>query len=296
MTGSPRIEVTHFSDPGCPWAYSASPALAVLRWRYGTQLDWRLVTIGLTESGRVYEERGYTPARAALGYRRFRRFGMPFAVAPRARMLGTGRACRVLVAVRLSDPALEWPAFRALQFAWFNTTLLLDEPDGIAEALGRVDGLDIAAVIEASRHDEVEAVYQADRVEARTAAGSPTEFQGKSAASDGPVRYTAPSLIFTGGGRTLEGGGFQPVEAYDVLLANLDPELSREAPPKDVGDLLDRFPEGLTTQEVAAVLTEGNDAPDRAAAEVTLIELAARNEVERLALGDDALWRSRRSS
>ena len=34
-----KVEVTHFSDPGCPWAYSASPALAVLRWRYGDR--WR---------------------------------------------------------------------------------------------------------------------------------------------------------------------------------------------------------------------------------------------------------------
>ncbi|MGA7705519.1 MAG: DsbA family protein [Solirubrobacteraceae bacterium] len=40
------IEVTHFTDPGCPWAYSASPALAVLQWRYGVQLRWRLVTLG----------------------------------------------------------------------------------------------------------------------------------------------------------------------------------------------------------------------------------------------------------
>ena len=43
------IRVTHFTDPGCPWAYSAAPALAALRWRYGDQLDWDLVTIGLTE-------------------------------------------------------------------------------------------------------------------------------------------------------------------------------------------------------------------------------------------------------
>jgi len=27
------IEVTHYSDPGCPWAYSAAPALTALRWR-----------------------------------------------------------------------------------------------------------------------------------------------------------------------------------------------------------------------------------------------------------------------
>ena len=43
------ITVTHYTDPGCPFAYSASPALTVLQWRYGEQLDWRLVTIGLSE-------------------------------------------------------------------------------------------------------------------------------------------------------------------------------------------------------------------------------------------------------
>lgn len=85
------IEVTHFTDPGCPWAYSASPALAVLHWRYGTQLRWRLVTIGLTESAEQYTNRGYTPVRAAHGYMRFRRFGMPFATAPRARITATAR-------------------------------------------------------------------------------------------------------------------------------------------------------------------------------------------------------------
>lgn len=52
------ISTTLHSDPGCPWAYSAIPALTVLRWRYADQLDWRLITIGLTESGRQYEDRG----------------------------------------------------------------------------------------------------------------------------------------------------------------------------------------------------------------------------------------------
>ena len=110
------IEVTHFTDPGCPWAYSASPALAVLHWRYGAQLRWRLVTIGLTESAEQYTSRGYTPVRAAHGYMRFRRFGMPFATAPRARITATARMCRTIVATRLLDPEREYAVFRALQF------------------------------------------------------------------------------------------------------------------------------------------------------------------------------------
>src|SRR5438445_11489130 len=111
-----EISVTHFTDPGCPWAYSASPALAVLRWRYGDGLDWRLVTIGLTEDAEAYVRRGYTPARSATGYLKFdRRFGLPFGHEPRPRMVATGRACRAIVATRLRHPGREWAALRALQ-------------------------------------------------------------------------------------------------------------------------------------------------------------------------------------
>ena len=137
--------------------------------------------------------------------------------------------------------------------------------------------------------------YEADRALARQAAGGPTEFQGKAAQSDGPVRYTAPSVIFASqaDGRSLEAGGFQPLEAYDVVIANLDVTLERTAPPTDPLPALERFPYGLTTQEVAAIMAAGLTAPDRAAAETALIELAAAGEARRVAIGDDALWRAR---
>ncbi len=286
-----RIRVDCFSDPGCPWGYSANPALAVLRWRYGNQLDWRFVAIGLTESGRQYEDRGYTPLMMAHGNRSFRRFGMPFAIQPRDRVLGTGRACRAIIATRHAAPEREWAVYRALQFAWFNTTLTLDEDEGIAAALRSVADLDVPAVMASIDSDSVQTAYEADRAEARRAAGSPTEFQGKAARTDGPVRYTAPSLVFSKDGRRLEAGGFQPVEAYDVLIANVDPTLTRRGPVEDVADALDFFPDGLTTQEVAELMRAGNDPVDRNAAEAALVELAAAGGVTRTTLGDDALWR-----
>jgi 2-hydroxychromene-2-carboxylate isomerase len=284
------IAVTHFSDPGCPWAYSASPAHAVLSWRFGDQLAWRLVTIGLTEQADQYVRRGYTPGGSARGYLRFRRRGMPFATQPRARVSATGLACRVIVATRLRSPELEHAVFRALQFGWFTTPLVLDDPDDVAKALERVDGLDVAGVVAAIDDPAVERAYQADRAEARTAAGSPTEAQGKAAQTDGDVRYTAPSLIFERDGRRLEAGGFQPVEAYDVLLANLDPTLERRAPAEDPLDALCGFPYGLTTYEVAAIMTERNETPDPVAAEAALIDRVADGRVIRQPLGDGALW------
>jgi 2-hydroxychromene-2-carboxylate isomerase len=284
------IEVTYYSDPGCPWAYSACPALAVLGWRYGDQLAWRLVTIGLTERAEQYVERGYTPARSARAYLAFRRYGMPFATEPRARVVATSRACRAIVATRLTFPGREFDVFRALQFAWFTTSLLLDEDEQIAVALRCVPGLDVDAVLARLDDAEVMESYESDRKAARTAGGSPTEFQGKAARTDGPVRYTAPSVVFSRGGSRLEAGGFQTIEAYDVLVANLDPTLERAGPPDDALPVLQRFPPGLTTQEVAAVMARGNDAPDRAGAEAALIELVGAAHATRTPLGDDALW------
>ncbi|MBA3329071.1 MAG: DsbA family protein [Solirubrobacterales bacterium] len=284
------IEVTHFSDPGCPWAYSAAPHFAALRWRYGEQLRWRLVLIVLTEQARQYVERGYTPQRQAVGYRRFRDRGMPFATAPRERIAATAVACRAIIATRLSDPVREWEAFRALQFAWFTTTLVLDEPDAVAAALQRVAGLDVGRVMGMLDAPEVGAAYDEDRRLARTAAGSPTEFQGKSANTDGAVRFTAPSLVFAAAGRTLEAGGFQSLGAYDVCVANLDTSLARREAPEDVVDVLAALPEGLTTREVAACLAPDKSAPDDAAAEDRLIAAVAEGRATRETLGSGALW------
>jgi predicted DsbA family dithiol-disulfide isomerase len=289
------ISSTLYSDPACPWAYSESPALRVLEWRYGDQLDWRLVVIGLAENASRYEAIGYTPLRGALGQLSFRRYGMPFAPAPKERMSATARACRAVVAARLTQPGSEWRVFRALQLANFTTPLVLDDDAQLAEVLRGVPGLDAAAVIAALDDPAVTEAYEHDKAQARTAAGTPSELQGKTANSDGPVRYTAPSVVFESAGRRLEAGGFQPVEAYDVLVANLEPAIERRPAPDTPAPLLEYFPDGVTTQEVAAMLTDGNDAPDRVAAERALLELVAAGEAERVPLGDDALWRPARA-
>lgn len=285
-----KISITHFSDPGCPFAYSAAPALAVLRWRYGSQLDWRLVTIGLSEDASRYEELGYTPTRMALGNLHFRRHGMPFALEPRSRSTATARACRAIVATRLNEPGREYDVHRALQFAWFTSTLLLDEDADIAQALAPVLDLDVAKIVAAIDDEATLAGYEADKLQTRQAADSPTEFQGKARQSDGPVRYSAPSVIFEHDGTRLEAGGFQTIEAYDVLIANLDPTLAREAPAEDALEVLERFPEGVVSQEVAAIVAQNNQPPDRVAAERALIELAGAGRARRTPLGDDALW------
>jgi 2-hydroxychromene-2-carboxylate isomerase len=290
----PSLHVTHYSDPHCPWAWSASPALSTLQWRYGAQLEWRHVMIGLTESRDVYASRGYSPTRSSLGYRSFRNRGMPFSTQPREHLSGTWAACRVVVATRRLAPERELAVFRALQFAQFTSTLDLEDPAGQREAIAWVPGIDADAIVAAAADPETESLFAADRDEARSASGSPTEFQGKAAkySSDNDrVRYTAPSLRFTTpDARTLEAGGFQPIEAYDVLIANLDTDLERRAPAQSAAEILPEFADGLSTAEVALIMTPNNGAPDLGAAEDSLIELTGSGDAVRVPFGHDALW------
>ena len=285
-----RISVTHFTDPGCPFAYSAAPALTTLQWRYGDQLDWRHVMIGLTEERRQYEERGYTPLRMAIGNQQFRRYGMPFGRTPKPAVAATSRACRAVVAVRQSSPELSFSLFRALQRVQFTTPLPLDEDDALRLAADSVPGVDADEMLALVDSPAVRDAYDADRREARTAEAGPTDFQGKTANTDGAVRFTAPSLILEHEGRVLEAGGFQSLEVYDVLIANLSPSLVRREAPADAAELLDAFPYGLTTREVALTLAGTSDAADDAQAEAALAELAATGDVVAQPVGDGTLW------
>jgi hypothetical protein len=179
---------------------------------------------------------------------------------------------------------------RALQLANFTTTMLLDEDRDLTAALRGVPGVDGDALVARIDAPDVVGAYERDREEARSAAGSAAELQGKTATTDGPVRFTAPSLVLGLDGSRLVAGGWQPLPAYDVLVANLDPSLRREPPPDGPAPLLERFPEGLTTQEVAVLLARGNDDPDRAAAERALQELTAAGGAARVPMANDALW------
>jgi protein-disulfide isomerase-like protein with CxxC motif len=287
------IATTLFIDPACPWGYSATPALRVLRWRYGTQLDWRLVMIGLTETTDQYAKRGFTAVRMAKGLPSFRRYGMPFAAEPKERLSATARGCRAVVAARLTTPGSEWKALRALQLANFTTPLLLDDDESISAVVAAATSIPAATILGLLDDPNVSEAYERDRAEARTATGSPAELQGTTATTDqGIVRYTAPSVIFERGSTTLVAGGMQPIEAYDILIANIDPTLQRRAPADHAAELFEAFPEGLTTGEVAVLLARSNQLPDIAAAELQLIDLAAEGRVTRIGLGDGALWTS----
>jgi protein-disulfide isomerase-like protein with CxxC motif len=289
-----QITAWHFSDPACPWAYSSRPAIARLRWRFGDQLDWRLVMIGLSESADRYEEMGFTAGRMAAGMRSFeQRFGMPFGAGVKPRLAASSRACRAVIAAREESMDLGYAALRAIQLMQFTTSGLLDDDDDLRGALETVDGLDAAAVVARIDDPEIVTIYDEDKARTRSADGRPTHVQNRHSESDGPVRYTAPTVIFEmPDGRWLEVGGFQPFESYDNALANLDPALERRPAPERAADAVLAFPIGLTTAEVAAIM-RGSDtsAEDIPGAERELIAAVDDGELVGIPAGTDALWR-----
>src|ERR1700755_2786810 len=84
-----RVQVTHVTDPLCPWAYSFEPVLRTLEARYGDQLEFRTVLIGLVETVAESVARGSSPEGRALSALRFRRFGMPITPHIRERVIAS---------------------------------------------------------------------------------------------------------------------------------------------------------------------------------------------------------------
>ncbi len=289
-TGSSlRVTVTHVTDYACPWAYSFEPAMRAVEARYGDQLELRTVVIGLSNDPEALVARGFSPERMALVSLHFGRLGMPFTPHVRERVTVSEPACRLIKAAGLQGLEYEEAVTRALRFAQFNSPLLLDEVTSLEALCESVEGLDVARTLSDLESPAVEQAYRADFEQARTPAPLAVALH-RTANSDGRDRYTAPSLILEAAdGRTSVVPGFQPFEAIDVALMNLEPELTRLAVP-ELEELLALYPGGLTSQEVARVLADTTDVPDRAGAEAALTHLVATGSARRTPLGDDALW------
>src|SRR5438270_12935867 len=101
----PDVKITEFTDPGCPWAYSAEPFRRRLEWLYDDQVEWEARMVVLAQAPDEYLERGFTPDKQAQAFKRISRdHGMPINTHERPRMAATAPACRAVVATRLYAP------------------------------------------------------------------------------------------------------------------------------------------------------------------------------------------------
>ena len=250
------VDVVHYTDAGCPWCYSAEPVRIALEERYGEQLRWRNVQVGLHESGDTMRQRGYTTAGLAESYRIIHeRHGMPFCVSERPRLTGTWAGARAVKAAEMQGATAGDGLLRRLRLAWFVEVALVDEPEELRRLAEDVAGLDLERFDEDVAAQSAAAAFARDRDEARRpdpvakALEKTAHPQREEAA-----RYTTPSYVFSVDGRAASVPGFQPREAYEVVLQNLAPSLERR-PEADAAAFLGGRPgEPYATVEVAAAI------------------------------------------
>jgi predicted DsbA family dithiol-disulfide isomerase len=246
--------ITEYTDPGCPWAYSAEPFRRRLSWLYGERLEWRTRLVGLAESPDEYTDRGFTPERQAQAFATIaREHRMPIDTEQRPRMAATVPACRAVVAARLRAPGHERRLLRRLRVRHFSGELL-DEPQTIAGA-ARDAGLDPAQLEVWMREEEVEAALREDMAAAREPIPAARVLDHKLANWSGGRRYTCPSyeIVRVSDGVRIAVPGFQPWAVYDVVTANLVPGVDRREPPGSVEEVLAWTGTPLATKEVAVV-------------------------------------------
>ena len=249
-----QVCITEYTDPGCPWAYSAEPFRRRLDWLYGEQLEWHVCMVGLSASPDDYLEKGFTPERQAQSFERIAKdHGMPIDTSERPRMAATLPACRAVVAARLHAPERERMLLRRLRVRNFSGELL-DEPETIAGAAEDA-GLDPEQLDGWVAGEDVEEALRDDMARAREPIPAARVLDEKLANWSGGRRYTCPSyeIVRESDGVRIAVPGFQPFGVYDVVLANLVPDVPRRDPAESAEEVLEWTGTPLATKEVAVV-------------------------------------------
>ena len=274
------LQISLFTDPGCPWAFSAEPFRRKIEWLYGDHAAWELVMVGLSEDPAELEAKGVTTAMMAAGGAMIAKaHGMPIDTTERERLSATLPACRAVVAARLNTPGHQQTLLRAIQVRGFAGEMI-DEPATIAAAAADAE-IDAHDLEQWSMEPETLEALASDMARARNPLPAALVLHERLADWEGGRRYTCPSYeIRVDGSEPIAIPGFQPWPAYDVALANLAPDAPRREDPESVSEVLEWAAEPLATREVAVVMGIEHDQ-----AATDLAEVAERRDV-----GADAYW------
>lgn len=275
------VHITEFTDPGCPWAYSAEPFKRRLNWLYGDRIEWDVRLVVLAESPSEYEDGGFDTGKQSAAFKKIsREHGMPIDTRERPRMAATLPSCLAVVAARREAPELMPRLLRRLRIRHFAGELLDEQAtiDGAA-----VDaGLDAAELKEWMAQPETEPELREDMELARGPMPAARVLDHKLANWSGGRRYTCPSyeIVRREDGVRIAVPGFQPFGVYDVITANLVPGLDRREDPDSVEEVLEWCATPVATQEVAVICGISHD--------------EAREQLGRVAdeehLGYDGFW------
>jgi len=281
MSPAPDVTITEYTDPSCPWAWSAEPFRRHLQWLYGDELRWERRMVVLADDPQEYLDKGFTPEKQSSEFAKLARdHGMPIDTSLRERMAASAVACRAVVAARLHAPRAEDALLRAFRVRHFAGELI-DEPATVAGAATDA-GLDSGELDDWMRGDDVASALDADRAAAREPSCAARVLDDKLANWSGGRRYTCPSyeIARADNGVRIAVPGFQPFAAYDIVLANLVPGSERRDEPGSALEVLRWAGEPLATREVAVVCQIGH-----AEAREALGRVATERH-----LGADGLW------
>jgi predicted DsbA family dithiol-disulfide isomerase len=275
------VHITEFTDPACPWAFSAEPFRHRIDWLYEGWIEWEPRMVVLADTAADQEAKGFTTEKLADAYQRISHdHRMPIDTRERPYVAGSRDACKAVVATRLHGDYVQMrKMLRELRIRNFAGEML-DDPatiEGAAMAAGVADELE-GWLADPAAEEEL----KRDAAEAREPSPAARVLDHKLANWSGGRRYTCPSYEITRveDGVRIAVPGFQPFAVYDAILANLVPGLDRREPPTSVADVLAWKGIPLSTQEVAIVCDIPFD--------------AAREELGRVAtqdyVGADGFW------
>ncbi|HEY4098006.1 MAG TPA: DsbA family protein [Baekduia sp.] len=248
------VTITEFTDPACPFAFSAEPFRWKLDWLYGDKIAWDVKLVGLSDDPGALAAKGFTPEMLANGMKRIaEEHHMPIDTRPPERMAASVPACLAVVAARLHAPEQMRALLRALRVRTFSGAIL-DAQETI-DGAARDAGIDPAALAGWMAGEDVRAALDEDMAAAREPSAAALALDARLADWSGGRRYTCPSYEMerVADGLELSAPGFQPWRVYDVISANLMPGVARRAVPETVAEVLAWAGTPLASEEVAVI-------------------------------------------
>lgn len=267
---TPKVVVTHYTDPWSVWCWAIEPQLLRLRERHATRIEfqWRIGAILETPVPKEFPREGIV----RMFHAAKRQSGMPLDadLVLKVHSGTTVRAGVALKAVGLVDPPKFERYLRLLREASQVDARDIEALE-VQEDLAKEAGVDVSAFREAIESEEATREFYGDQTEARVRGitGFPT------------VTFRGPR------GTEVAVSGFQPTEAFEEALARATGATPISDPAPELTDLLRRRGP-LATAEISEVYDDLDDVMT-----VRLLALENEGRVQRVERSGGLFWSAR---
>ncbi len=191
------VQVRFYTDPACPWSWSAEPALRQLMWEFDGELEFAWVMGGLTRS---YEDANLLEV-ASQWLEDTAAGGMP--TDPRIwsqnPLTSSYPACEAVEAAKEQGWQAAYRYLRTLREGIMFERRKLDHPDALIDAAGRA-AIDRARFERDLRSDGSTEAFETDLEEVRDPPQEARDADAVHRSAKGRERISFPSAVFVGEG------------------------------------------------------------------------------------------------